>query len=151
MQKNFALTQDRIREIKLPAFRVGDVVRIHRRVKEGNKERTQIIEGEIIARKHGSEPGATITLRRVTLGIAVELVIPIYSPFTEKLEIVKRQRVRRAKLYYLRRSKNKRIRLKEDLRSHGNKIVNNDETIEDEVKGENTTKENNNDSKIVNQ
>lgn len=115
MNTVFDITKDKINSIQHPPFRVGDKVQVHRRVKEGNKERVQIVEGEIIAHKHGSQPGATITVRRVTLGIAVELVLPLYSPFTEKIKVVKRQKVRRAKLYYLRKTKGKKGKLKEDV------------------------------------
>lgn len=115
MQKVHSEVKEKLTTIKFPQFKIGDLVKVHRRVKEGNKERIQIIEGEIIAHKHGFEPGGSITLRRVTMGVAVELVIPLYSPLTEKMEIVKRQKVRRAKLYFLRRSKDRRIKLKEDM------------------------------------
>lgn len=115
MNTVFSVAKNKIKENSYPPFRVGDKVRVHRRVKEGNKERIQIIEGEIIAHKHGRQPGATITVRRVTLGVAVELVLPLSSPFTEKIKIVKRQKVRRAKLYYLRQSKGKKGRLKENI------------------------------------
>lgn len=115
MQKVHSEVKEKLTAIKFPQFKIGDLVKVHRRVKEGNKERVQIIEGEIIAHKHGFEPGGSITLRRVTMGVAVELVIPLYSPLTEKMEIVKRQKVRRAKLYFLRRSKDRRIKLKEDM------------------------------------
>jgi len=109
--------QEKLRKINYPPFRVGDVVRVHRRVKEGDKERIQIIEGVIIAHKHGYEPGATITLRRVTLGVGVELVLPLYSPNTEKIKIVRKQIVKRAKLYYLRKTKGKKKRFKEKIGS----------------------------------
>ncbi|MFH1183130.1 MAG: 50S ribosomal protein L19, partial [Candidatus Moraniibacteriota bacterium] len=115
MNTVFAVAKNKIKPISYPPFRVGDKVQVHRRVKEGSKERVQIIEGEIIAHKHGQQPGATITVRRVTLGIAVELVLPLYSPFTEKIKVVKRQGVRRAKLYYLRQTKGKKGRLKENI------------------------------------
>ncbi len=115
MNQNFLNVKEKIKKIDFPAFRVGDVVRVSRRVKEGAKERVQIIEGEIIAHKHGFEPGASITLRRMTLGVAVELVLPIYSPFTEKIEITRRRKVRKAKLYYLRQIKNKKSKLKENV------------------------------------
>ena len=84
-------------------------------MKEGNKERVQIIEGTIIAHKHGFQPGATITLRRVTLGVAVELVLPLFSPHTEKIKVLKRQKTRQAKLYYLRKSKGKKSKLRENI------------------------------------
>jgi len=114
MDRVFTITQEKLKKNSYPEFRVGDVVRVSRRVKEGNKERVQIIEGTIIAHKHGSQPGATITLRRVTLGVAVELVLPLFSPHTEKIKVVKRQKTRQAKLYYLRKSKGKKSKLREN-------------------------------------
>jgi large subunit ribosomal protein L19 len=111
----FSIAKDKIAQTNYPSFRVGDVVKIHRRVKEGNKERVQIIEGTIIAHKHGFQPGATITLRRVTLGVAVELVLPLFSPHTEKIKVLKRQKTRQAKLYYLRKSKGKKSKLRENI------------------------------------
>lgn len=83
----------------------GDIVRIYQKVKEGGKERTQIFEGIVIARKHGKEIGATITVRKEVSGIGVEKIFPIHSPTIEKVEILKHQKVRRAKLYYLRKNK----------------------------------------------
>jgi len=115
MNRVFTTAKDKIKQANLPDFRVGDVVRVHRRVKEGSKERVQIIEGEIIAHKHGFQPGGSITIRRVTLGVAVELVLPIHSPHTEKIQIVKRQKVRHAKLYHLRKTKGKKSKLKENI------------------------------------
>lgn len=88
---------------QLPDVRVGDTVRIHQKVNEGNKTRVQVFEGLIIARKHGKEPGATITVRKISQGIGVEKIFPLYLPTIEKIDIVKRARVRRAKLYYLRK------------------------------------------------
>jgi large subunit ribosomal protein L19 len=115
MNNVFSIAQAKLKTNSYPEFRVGDVVRVHRRVQEGAKERVQIIEGVIIAHKHGAQPGATITLRRVTLGVAVELVLPLFSPFTEKIMIVKRQKTRQAKLYYLRKSKGKKSKLRENI------------------------------------
>ena len=115
MNTVFEVAKNKIKHTNFPPFRVGDKIRVHSRVKEGSKERVQIIEGEIIAHKHGKQPGATITVRRVTLGIAVELVLPLFSPYTEKIKIVKRQKVRRAKLYYLRQTKGKKGKLRENI------------------------------------
>ncbi|TSC75371.1 MAG: large subunit ribosomal protein L19 [Parcubacteria group bacterium Gr01-1014_30] len=99
----------------LPDVRPGDTVRVYQKIpasalakagkKEGDKERTQMFEGLIIARKHGREAGATITVRRVVLGVGVERIFPLHSPNIEKIEIVRREKVRRAKLYYLRSAK----------------------------------------------
>lgn len=96
----------------LPDIRSGDTVRIYQKIKEKDKERIQHFEGLIIARKHGKEMGATITVRKVISGIGVEKIFPIHSPTIEKIEIIKRGKTRRAKLYYLREAKGKRARLK---------------------------------------
>jgi len=87
----------------LPEIRAGDIVRIYQKFKEGEKEKTSIFEGLILARKHGKEIGATITVRKVVDGVGVEKIIPLHSPNIEKIEIIKREKVRRAKLYYLRK------------------------------------------------
>lgn len=96
----------------LPDIRPGDIVKVYQKVKEGDKERIQIFEGVVIARKHGREMGATIMVRKISQGIGVERIFPIHSPLIEKIEIVKRTKVRRAKLYYLRKAKGERVRLK---------------------------------------
>lgn len=83
-------------------FRAGDTIKVWQRIKEGEKSRLQAFEGMVIARKHGSEPGATVTLRKVSSGVGVERIFPLYSPTIEKIEIVSRSKVRRAKLYYIR-------------------------------------------------
>ena len=84
-------------------IRAGDTVRVHQKIEEGKgKFRIQIFEGLILARKHGREAGATFTVRRVSSGVGVEKIYPLYSPMIDKVEIVKRARVRRAKLYYIR-------------------------------------------------
>lgn len=96
----------------LPDIRPGDTVRVHQKIKEGDKERIQAFEGLVIARKHGREMGATITVRRVVSGFGVEKIYPIHSPIIEKIEVLKRSKVRRAKLYYLRKTRGKKARLK---------------------------------------
>jgi len=83
-------------------LRAGDSVRVHQKIEEKGKYRIQLFEGLVLARKHGTEPGATFTVRRVASGVGVEKVFPLYSPMIEKIEITKRSRVRRAKLYYIR-------------------------------------------------
>ena len=97
---------------ELPEIRPGDTIRVYQKISEGDKERVQIFEGIVIARKHGKEMGATITLRRGISGIGVERIFPLHSPTIEKIEILKRGRVRRAKLYYLRKAKGKRAKLR---------------------------------------
>ncbi len=107
----------------LPDIRPGDTVRIHQKIKEAPKkgksskgqevkERIQMFEGLVIARKHGKGMTATITVRKMISGIGVEKIFPLHSPIIEKIEIVKRGKARRAKLYYLREAKGKRARLK---------------------------------------
>jgi len=96
----------------LPPIKSGDTIRVHQKIKEGDKERVQVFEGLVLARKHGKEAGATITVRKVISGIGVERIIPLHSPTLQKIEIMKSGKVRRAKLYYLRRLKGKKARLK---------------------------------------
>jgi large subunit ribosomal protein L19 len=83
-------------------IRAGDPVRVHQKIEEKGKYRIQIFEGLVLARKHGTEAGGTFTVRRVLSGVGVEKIFPLYSPMIDKIEIVKRSRVRRAKLYYIR-------------------------------------------------
>ncbi len=99
-------------ENRFPDLRVGSTVRVHQKIKEGEKAKSQMFEGIIIARKHGSEPGATITVRKVTGGIGVEKTIPLRLPTIEKIEVLKQPKVRRAKLYYLRGKSAREIRRK---------------------------------------
>ena len=95
-----------------PAVRVGDTVRAHIRIAEGEKERTQVFEGVVI-RLHGGGARETMTVRKVSFGVGVERILPLHSPRLEKVEVVKRAKVRRAKLYYLRDLRGKAARLKE--------------------------------------
>lgn len=97
---------------ELPDIRPGDTVKVHQKVKEGNKERIQVFEGIVIARKHGKGISTTITVRKVVEGVGVERIFPIHSPFISKIEVVKSGKVRRAKLYYLRKTKGKKAQLK---------------------------------------
>ena len=96
----------------LPDIRPGDTVCVHQKIKEKEKERVQLFEGIIIARKHGKGISGTITVRKMISGIGVEKVFPLHSPTIEKIEIIKRGKARRAKLYYLRTTKGKRAKLK---------------------------------------
>ena len=99
---------------ELPEMNVGDTVRVTLRVKEGNRERNQAFEGTIIAKKHGGIE-ETITVRRISYGIGVEKVFPVYSPSIDKIEIVRNGSVRRAKLYYLRGRVGKAAKVKEKI------------------------------------
>jgi len=92
--------------------RPGDTVCVYQKIKERDKERIQTFEGVVIARKHGKGISATITVRKVISGIGVEKIFPIHSPTIEKIEVLKKGKVRRAKLYYLRKAKGERARLK---------------------------------------
>jgi large subunit ribosomal protein L19 len=92
-------------------IRPGDTVRVHQKiVDDKGKARIQIFEGLVLARKHGNEPGATFTVRKVASGVGVEKIYPLYSPMIDKLEIVKRAKVRRAKLYHIREKVNREIK-----------------------------------------
>ena len=97
---------------ELPAMRVGDTVRVTVRVTEGNRERTQAFEGTIIAKKHGGI-NETITVRRISYGVGCEKVFPVHSPTIVSVDTVRRGKVRRAKLYYLRDRVGKRAKVKE--------------------------------------
>ena len=93
---------------------IGDTVRVHVKVKEGSRERIQVFEGIVIAEKHGGIE-KTITVRRMSYGVGVEKVFPVYSPSIDKIEVVRHGNVRRAKLYYLRGRVGKAAKVKEKL------------------------------------
>ena len=98
-------------ERKELGIRAGDTVRVHQKiVDDKGKSRIQVFEGLVLARKHGYEPGATFTVRKVASGVGVEKIFPLYSPMIDKLEIVKRAKVRRAKLYHIREKVNREIK-----------------------------------------
>ena len=108
-----ALNQEQLQK-ELPQVEVGDTVRVHVKVKEGSRERVQVFEGTVIARKHGGIE-ETVTVRRVSYGVGVEKVFPMHSPSIEKIETVRHGFVRRAKLYYLRDRVGKSAKVKEKL------------------------------------
>lgn len=99
----------------LPEFRVGDTVKVHYKIKEGSKERIQVFQG-IVIQKKGMQISQTFTVRKISNGIAVERIFPLHSPQIQKMEVVRFGRVRRAKLFYLRRVKGKAARVKEKRR-----------------------------------
>ena len=99
-----------IEERKKHGIRAGDTVRVWVKIQEKDKTRLQAFEGLVLARKHGNEPGATFTVRKVASGVGVERIFPLYSPILDKIEILKRAKVRRAKLYYIREKVAKEIR-----------------------------------------
>lgn len=98
----------------VPSVNVGDTVRVHLKVKEGSRERIQIFEGTVIAKKHGGV-SETFTVCRISYGVGVEKVFPLHSPVIDKVETIRRGKVRRAKLYYLRDRVGKRAKVKEKL------------------------------------
>ena len=100
---------------EIPAFNVGDTVRIGVNIREGDKERVQSFEGTVIARK-GSGVSETFTVRRVSYGVGVERVFPLHSPNVKSVEVISRGHVRRAKLYYLRDRVGKAAKVKEQLK-----------------------------------
>ena len=113
MNKIEAFVNEQLKE-NVPEFNIGDTVRVHNRIKEGNKTRTQMYEGTVIA-KHGGGISATFTVRRVSYGCGVEKTFPIHSPNVEKVDVIRRGVVRRAKLYYLRDRVGKAAKVKEKI------------------------------------
>jgi large subunit ribosomal protein L19 len=99
----------------IPEFDTGDTVRVDYKVTEGNRSRVQAFEGVVIARKNGKGARSTITVRKVSFGEGVERIFPLHSPVIDKIEVVRRGRTRRAKLYYLRELRGKAAKLKTDI------------------------------------
>ena len=95
----------------IPAFNVGDTVKVHVKIKEGSRERIQIFEGFVLKRQNGGI-GETFTVRRIASGVGVEKTFPIHSPLVEKIEVVKRGKVRRARLHYMRARTGKSAKIK---------------------------------------
>lgn len=97
---------------EIPDFNVGDTVKVHLKIKEGNRERIQIFEGFVLKKQNGGAR-ETFTVRRISYGVGVERTLPLHSPKIEKIEVVKRGKVRRAKIYYLRERTGKAAKIKE--------------------------------------
>ncbi len=108
-----SITQSQIRT-DLPKLVIGDTVKVHVKVKEGTRERIQVFEGTIISKKHGGI-SETVTVRRISYGVGVERVFPVNSPNISKIEVVRKGKVRRAKLYYLRDRVGKAAKVKERI------------------------------------
>ncbi len=106
------LAEQKLLKKGFDSFRIGDVVKVHVIIKEGDKERVQIFRGDVIA-KRGTGLGSTFTVRKTSFGVGVERVFPFHSKMIKKVEVVKHGKVRRAKLYYLRNLKGKAAKLKE--------------------------------------
>ena len=108
-----AFTNEQLKQ-ELPVIRIGDTIRVHNRIKEGNRQRIQMFEGTVIA-KHGGGISETFTVRRISYGVGVEKTFPIHSPNVEKVDIIRVGKVRRAKLYYLRDRVGKASKVKEQI------------------------------------
>ena len=106
-----ALEKEQMRA-DIPGFRPGDTVKVHARIKEGEKERIQVFKGVVIRKRKGTT-GATFTVRKISYGVGVEKIFPLHSPLIDKVEIVTRGKVRRGRLYYLRNLRGKSARIKE--------------------------------------
>jgi large subunit ribosomal protein L19 len=98
--------------LDIPDFKPGDTIKVHARIKEGEKERIQVFQGAVIRRRKGTT-GATFTVRKISYGIGVERIFPLHSPSIDKIEIVSRGKVRQGRLYYLRKLRGKAARIKE--------------------------------------
>ena len=105
---------EKYKKAEPPVVAIGDTVRVHPKVKEGNRERIQVFEGTVIAKKHGGIE-ESFTVRRISYGVGVEKVFPVHAPSVEKIEVVRHGKVRRAKLYYLRNRVGKAAKIKEAL------------------------------------
>ena len=113
MTKLEAFASEQLKE-SVPAFEIGDTIRVHNKIKEGTRERIQMFEGVVIAR-HGGGVSETFTVRRVAYGVGVEKTFPIHSPHVVDIDVLRRGKVRRAKLYYLRDKIGKDAKVKEKL------------------------------------
>ncbi len=111
MQKLDSITAGQLRD-DIPAFRAGDTVKVHVKVVEGTRSRIQVFQGVVI-RRHGGGVAETFTVRKVSFGVGVERTFPVHTPIVDKIEVVTRGDVRRAKLYYLRALRGKKAKIKE--------------------------------------
>lgn len=109
-----SIAQDYIKN-EIPAFNVGDTVKVHVKIKEGNRERIQIFEGFVLKRQNGGV-AETFTVRRIASGIGVEKTFPIHSPWVEKIEVIKHGAVRRARLHYMRGRTGKAAKIKQKIK-----------------------------------
>ncbi len=111
MEKLKQIEKENMR-LDLPAFDAGDTVKVHVRISEGGKERTQAFQGVVIKKRNGAS-NATFTVRKVSYGVGVERVFPMHSPNIDQIEVISRGRVRRSKIYYLRNLRGKAARIRE--------------------------------------
>ena len=98
--------------LDIPHFSTGDTIKVHARIKEGEKERIQVFQGFVLRKRKGTT-GATFTVRKISYGVGVERIFPLHSPTIDKIEVVSKGKVRRGRLYYMRKLKGKAARLKE--------------------------------------
>jgi len=112
VKKLYEIEQEQLRANPLPPFKAGDTVRVHYKIREGDKERVQVFEGVVIKR-HGGGLRSSFTVRKVSYGMGVERVFPVHSPRIERLEVKSRGKVRQARLYYLRSRRGKAARIRE--------------------------------------
>ncbi len=112
MSENIKAIEKQGQREDVPVFKAGDTVRVHVKVREGEKERLQVFQGVVIARKHGGVR-ETVTVRKISGGMGVERIFPLHSPIIDKIEVVSEGKIRRAKLYYLRELKGKKARIEE--------------------------------------
>ena len=113
MNKIEAFVSEQLKQ-EIPQFEIGDVIRVHNKIKEGSRERIQLFEGTVIAR-HGGGISETFTVRRVSYGVGLEKTFPIHSPNVVKVQLIRAGKVRRAKLYYLRDKVGKDAKVKEKI------------------------------------
>jgi large subunit ribosomal protein L19 len=112
MQNLIEMIEKEQMRMDIPDFRPGDTVKVHVKIKEGEKERIQLFQGVVIRKRNGTT-GATFTVRKVSYGIGVERIFPLHSPIIHKIEVTTRGRVRRSRIYYLRNLRGKAARIKE--------------------------------------
>ncbi len=115
MSELIKLVEDQYQEVRstFPEFKAGDTVNVHVKIKEGNKERVQQFQGTVIQRKNKNSNGETFTVRKVSNGIGIERIFPVLSPNIDKIEVIRKGAVRRARLYYLRGRQGKSAKIKE--------------------------------------
>ena len=124
--------EERLKKKNPPTAKVGDTVKVFVKIREGEKERVQVFEGTVIARKGGGHR-EMMTVRKVSFGVGVEKIFPLHSPTLEKIQILREGRVRRSKLYYLRSRKGKGARVKEVRRVFAGKSVTKSEVVENKA------------------
>jgi large subunit ribosomal protein L19 len=119
---------------KIPAFKAGDMIKVHVKIKEGDKERVQVFQGTVISRR-GTGTGETFTVRKISSGIGVERIFPLHSPNISKIQRTRIGKVRRAKLYYLRGLTGKSARIEEKLDDKRGNEVNRKEIVDEKARG----------------